>query len=192
MSEDEIIEPTGAPLRRLELGEPLNAWVQLCVPTEEGPGPSGLRAAPRSGETTVVVRLAQTIGAGAALDAIASAAGLADRLVLIASDEDRLSWGALQVGDLRAAAAAPVRLLIEPDPEHAVVGAMQWLARGDTFLVAWPRDERSTLDRFIALGVSWRAAWESPENGEFTPGPARFSKRTTATASLTPSYRGED
>ena len=55
---------------------------------------------------------------------------------------------------------------------------MQWLRLADTFCVVWSREQcRLALEGLIALGSSWRGAWDEPENGEFHAcprGPDRF------------------
>ena len=104
--------------------------------------------------------LPREVRAANATRALARAGSLADTLVLIATDEDRLRWVARGTGR--------VRVLIEPDPKRAVVGSMQWLRRDDTFCVVWSREQdRSALKALIGLGAAWRGAWDEPEDGEF-------------------------
>jgi hypothetical protein len=161
-------EPPGL-LRRVILDEPLNVWVSSCEPEHLGAALSACSKLPRHGGVTLVLSLTRDMLAAEATRTLARAGAIADTLVLIASDEDRLRWGALGTNDLRAAArgTGSVRVLIEPDPKRAVVGSMQWLRPAGTFCVVWPREQYPLdLEALIALGSSWRGAWE-PEKGEF-------------------------
>ena len=158
------------PLHRMILDEPINVWIGACCPEELGAALDACRELPRRGEFTLVLRIPREIHAAAATRALAWAGSLADTLVLIATDEDRLRWGALGENDLCAVArgTGSVRVLIEPDPKRAVVGSMQRLRRDDTFCVVCSREQgRSALEAFIGLGAAWRGAWDEPEDGEF-------------------------
>ena len=157
-------------LHRVILDEPLNVWVSSCGPEDLGEALSACRRLRRHGDVTLVLCLSREMPAPEATRALARAGTIADTLVLIASDEDRLRWGALGTNDLCAVARGTgrVRVLIEPDPKRAVVGSMQWLRPDDTFCVVWSSEpSRLALEGLIALGSSWRGAWDEPENGEF-------------------------
>ena len=158
------------PLRRVVLDERIGVWVGCC-------GRDGVDAplnacaglSPR-GRFTLVLWLSRALPAENAIRSIERAAAMADALVLVASDEDRLRWGALGENDLRALArgGGGKSVLLEPDPKRAVVGAMQWLRPDDVFCVVGPRDDDLVaVERLIALGATWRGAWDQPENGEF-------------------------
>lgn len=174
-------EQTGKLPQRLDLDEVLNAWACTCGPNELEAALRTFSHVSRTGRVTLILHLPQAIGADAAIRTVAWAGGVADRLVVVASEEDRARWGALAVGDLRALAqeTREVQVLVEPDPERAVIGSMQWLRPHDTFFVVWPGDAAgSALTRLLAFGASWREAWDEPENGEFTAGP-RGPERST-------------
>ena len=157
-------------LHRMILDEPLNVWIGVCAPHELEATLSACCELPGGGEVTLVLCLPREVQAANATRALARAGSLADTLVLVATDEDRLRWGALGENDLCAVARGTgrVRVLVEPDPKRAVVGSMQWLRRDDTFCVVWSREQgRSALEALIGLGVAWRGAWDEPEDGEF-------------------------
>jgi hypothetical protein len=148
----------------------MNVWISACCPEELGAALDACSELPRCGEVTLVLCLPLEIQAANATRALARAGNLADTLVLIATDEDRLRWGALGENDVCAVARGTgrVRVLIEPDPKRAVVGSMQWLRRDDTFCVVWSREQsRSALEALIDLGAAWRGAWDEPKDGEF-------------------------
>ena len=158
------------PLRRMTLDEPMSVWVSACCPEELGAALDACSELPRRGEITLVLCLPRETQAADVTRALARAGSLADTLVLIATDEDRLRWGALGENDICAVARGTgrVRVLIEPDPKRAVVGSVQWLRRDDTFCVVWSREQdRSALEALIGLGAAWRGAWDEPEDGEF-------------------------
>jgi len=158
------------PLHRVILDEPLYVWVSSCEPEHLGAALSAYSRLPRHGQVTLVLGLPRDMPAADVPRALARAGAIADTLVLIASDEDRLRWGALGDNDLCAVArgTSSVRVLIEPDPKRAVVGSMQWLRPDDTFCVVWSSEpSRLALEGLIALGSSWRGSWEEPGNGEF-------------------------
>ncbi|MFN8643906.1 MAG: hypothetical protein U0802_20460 [Candidatus Binatia bacterium] len=129
---------------------------------------------PRARRVTIVAALPRAAHAAAARAAIARAGLLAHTLVVVTIDDDLERWGGLTPGDLRALARGfgDARVLLEPAPGRAVVGAMQWLAAGDTFAVLWPRD-RDLPDpgALVRAGGAWRAAWDAPEDGEFHDAP---------------------
>ena len=158
------------PLHRVILDEPLNVWVSSCEPEDLGAALSACSRLPRHGDVILVLCLPREMQAADATRALERAGAIADTLVLIASDEDRLRWGALGTNDLCAVASGNgrVRVVIEPDPKRAVVGSMQWLRPDDTFCVVWSSEpSRLVLEGLIALGSSWRGSWDEPENGEF-------------------------
>jgi len=158
------------PLRRVILDEPLNVLVSSCEPEDMGEALSACSRLPRHGDVTLVLCLPRDMQAADATHTVARAGAIADTLMLIASDEDRLRWGALGTNDLCAVArgTGSVRVLIEPDPKRALVGSMQCLRPDDTFCVVWSSEPiRLALEGLIALGSSWRGAWDEPGNGEF-------------------------
>lgn len=166
----ENVNESFGPLHRMILDEPMNVWISACCPEELGAALDACSELPRCGEVTLVLCLPLEIQAANATRALARAGNLADTLVLIATDEDRLRWGALGENDVCAVARGTgrVRVLIEPDPKRAVVGSMQWLRRDDTFCVVWSREQsRSALEALIDLGAAWRGAWDEPKDGEF-------------------------
>ena len=83
------------PLHRMILDEPMNVWISACCPEELGAALDACSELPRCGEVTIVLCLPLEIQAANATRALARAGNLADTLVLIATDEDRLRWGAL-------------------------------------------------------------------------------------------------
>ena len=159
------------PLRRIILDESLNVWIGLCGSMAEIEAAMGaLSALPGISEVTLVLSLPRDLRAPEATCALARAGTIATTLVVVASDDDRLRWGALWPNDLCAVVrgSGGDRVLLEPAPERAVVASMQWLRAGDTFCVLWPRKHGLlSLHAAIGLGASWRGAWDDPENGEF-------------------------
>ncbi len=60
--------------------------------------------------------------------------------------------------------------LTEPDLYRAVVGAMQWLRPGSSFVLVWPGwQDPSKAHWLLEQGRRWRAAWDAPEDGQFWP-----------------------
>lgn len=162
------------PLHRVALDEPIGVWAGPCGPTDVDVALSACCSLPHHGRLTLVLWLPQTTPATDAARALAKAGAFADTLVLIASEGDRLRWGALGVADLCAIArgSGGVRVLVEPDSRRAVAGSMQRLRSGDTFCVVWSTERgRPALDGLLALGAAWRNAWDEPEDGEFHGSP---------------------
>jgi len=161
----------------------MSIWMSACCPEEMGVALDACSELPRRGEVTLVLCLPREIQAADATRALARAGSLADTLVLVATDEDRLRWGALGENDMCAVARGTgrVRVLSEPDPKRAVVGSMQWLRRDDTFCVVLSREQsRCPIEALIGLGAAWRGAWDEPEDGEchaFPSGPDGFYTR---------------
>lgn len=155
------------PLCRVVLDEPIGVWFSRVESSEVVTALDACRGIPREGTFTIVLWPPVTMPWPNVRGVLERAGSVADTLVLVASDEDRLRWGALGTNDLCATArkAGAARVLVEPDPKRAVVGAMQWLRARDAFCAIGPREQ--ALERFIALGAAWRGSWDEPENGEF-------------------------
>lgn len=154
----------------MNLDEPIHMWIGHCSPEELEAATDVCCDLPRCGEVTLVLCLPRELHAADATRALARLGSIADILVVVASDEDRLLGGEPGPSDVCVVAGGTsrARVLIEPDPERAVVGSMQWLRPGDTFCVLWPREQGpSSLRTVIGLGSCWRGAWDEPENGEF-------------------------
>lgn len=167
------LEHAGAdvgPLRRVALDELIGVWMGCCGPNGVDATLNACAGLSPHGRFTLVLWLPRALSPEDAMRSINLAGAMADTLVLVASDEDRLRWGALGENDLRALARAGggKGVLVEPDPKRAVVGAMQWLRPDDTYCVVGPPDhDRVAVESLIALGATWRGAWDQPENGEF-------------------------
>ena len=78
------------PLRQMTIDEPMSVWMSACCPEELGAALDACSELPRRGEVTPVLCLPREIQAADATRALAGAGSLADTLVLIATDEDRL------------------------------------------------------------------------------------------------------
>jgi len=163
-----------ARLSRIPIDEPVDVWVSTWSAEDLAATLEACAALPREGNLALVVWLPPQLSRDRAERALAYAGRIAATLTLVAGDAERLAWGALAEGDIRAAASTerPVPVLVEPDPRRAVVGSMQLLRRGDALCVLWSAARGSLeLDHLVALGAAWRAAWDAPDVGEFFDNP---------------------
>lgn len=183
-------------LRRVHIDESIEVWIGAWDATDLEPTLEACASLPRRGDLTLVLGLPPGLSRDRAERALAHAARITGTLTLVASDADRLAWGALTEADLRAAACAnrAARVLVEPDPKRAVVGSMQWLRPGDAFCVLWPAERgAAALEGLIALGAAWRGAWDAPDDGEFhdaSRGPTELGAAAEHPTQPTPT-RGE-
>lgn len=195
--EPDLTSGEAVPFRRLVLDEAIGVWVGSCGPDDVD---AALTACSRlGGASTLVLWLPRALAPEHVCRALGRAATVAETLVLIANDRDRYRWGALGDSDVRAVARRGGRengrVLIEPDPRRAVVGAMQWLGPGDSLYILWPDEpDCLALDGLIALGAAWRGAWDEPENGEFHNAPRGLGKLLEHPLEAIEDYRkrGED
>lgn len=174
--EPDLTSGEARPLRRMVLDEAIGVWVGSSRPDDVDAALTACSRLVRGGASTLVLWLPRALSPEQVCRALGRAATVAETLVLIADDRDRYRWGALGKSDVRAVARRGGReggrVLIEPDPRRAVVGAMQWLGPGDSLYILWPDEpDRLALDGLIALGAAWRGAWDEPENGEFHDAP---------------------
>lgn len=160
--------PSALPRRfhSLDIGEPIS--VRLVIfgsPSDLRARLKELRFSPTS-SILLVVHLSSCIAPNEAMELLDQATARAARVVLIPPRGNSTSSENLR--KIAGQQHWPGSVLIEPEPERAVIGAMQSLREGDTFALLWSNEPGlSDPSSLVVQGARWRSSWDAPENGEF-------------------------
>lgn len=134
---------SAATLMPVELDEPIDLWsAQLGEGEQLGELLARVGTSETRGRRFMVLRLPDELSPSAAVELLARAARSVDELVIVAHERERVRWGALSAGDLRALAARPserLRVVFEPSLEQALRGTLLRLRPADAcWLVCAP------------------------------------------------------
>ncbi len=150
---------------KFDIGEPICVKLALVrSPADLRDCLSELRSF-RKGRLFLVARLPDEIGRDGWMAMLDTATPLALRVILVPPQAPALTLEPLT--EIVAHHTWPCPLVVEPDPQRAVIGIMQSVTMGDTLAVLWPETGVAELLSLVLQAARWRATWEAPEQGEF-------------------------
>jgi hypothetical protein len=109
----------------------------------------------------------------AAGEAVLKAAAGGWKVALTAEAEHVGYWAAAGLAEIAAEAGHAGRIVVEPESDRAVIGAVQWLRAQESIVVFWPKQPQiNPVEGLVYRGFAWRGACQDAENGDYASAPA--------------------